>query len=216
MKKEPEHSITPEPISGNFIPPINGDEPPNADPLDPFNPARLRISPDYLTQGAVKKLLTHVPVKKPNPQHFIRVHPDKSYRITAAVIELKEERETYLVAPEYFSELDESLQTISTLYLAVNRQKVLFLWPVRLPGADGRINSCHATAHEAAERAMKDWIRVVPIQSLGGYQQWLAETRFPEPEWPQIPHNEILRIAFKDRLATGPDHPVMQKLRGAI
>ena len=52
------------------------------------------------TQSGVKKLLTTVPVRKPNRQDFVRVHPDAAYRLTpAAIIELKEDREVYLVTP---------------------------------------------------------------------------------------------------------------------
>jgi hypothetical protein len=182
-------------------------------PSEFFDPVKLRIAPDYLAQGAVKKLLTHIPIRKPNSQRFIRVHSDRNYRITSALIELKEERETYLVTPEYFAELEEDLQTIFTLYLAIDRAGILFLWPVRMPGPDGRINSWHSTAHEAAEHAMQVWLRVVPSTSLGGYQQLEPAT---EPEWPTLPFSKILEIAFKGRLVTGPDHPVMQRLRGAI
>jgi hypothetical protein len=185
-------------------------------PPELFDPVKLRIAPDYLAQGAVKKLLTHIPIRKPNPQRFIRVHPDKNYRITSALIELKEERETYLVTPEYFAELEEDLQTIFTLYLTIDRANILSLWPIRMPGSDGRVNSWHSTAHDAAERAMQVWLRVVPSQSLGGYQQHAPEIRYPEPEWPTLPFSKILEIAFKGRLVTGPDHPVMQRLRGAI
>ena len=119
-------------------------------------------------------------------------------------------------APEYFKELDESLQIVTTLYLTVNRQNVPFLWPIRLPGPDGRVNSWHSTAREAAEYAMKAWIRVVSNHGLGGYQQWEAKVRFSDPEWPDLTMGEILAIAFKDRLVTGPDHPVMLRLHGAI
>jgi hypothetical protein len=38
-----------------------------------------------------------VPVRKPHRQELVRVHPDEAYRIQAAVIELKDDREVYLV-----------------------------------------------------------------------------------------------------------------------
>src|SRR5262245_37913934 len=46
-----------------------------------------------------------VPIRKPNKQEFIRVHPSEAYRLTsAALIDLQDERETFLVAPEFVPE----------------------------------------------------------------------------------------------------------------
>src|SRR5271166_3792977 len=53
---------------------------------DPFDPARLRLSQDYLAAAGVKKLLTTVPVRKPSKEWFVRCHPDPAYRIETCVI----------------------------------------------------------------------------------------------------------------------------------
>ena len=54
---------------------------------DPFDLDFLRFDPS-LTEGiGVRKVLNTVPVRKPNPQDFIRVHPDPAYRLPLAVIE---------------------------------------------------------------------------------------------------------------------------------
>jgi hypothetical protein len=104
------------------------------DPFDPFDPANLRLDPEYLKSGGVKKLLTTVPVRKPNKQDFVRVHPGLEYRLCGVgMIELQEERETYLVTSSYVRELDPHNFSLCNLYLAINRQKVMFLWPVKLP-----------------------------------------------------------------------------------
>jgi hypothetical protein len=187
---------------------------PLPEPDDPFHPDSLRISQEYLAQAVAKKLLTTVPVKKPSRQDFIRVHPD--YRHNAALIELREERETYLVHPKFYPEVEETLRSLYTIYLAINRQKVVFLWPVKLPGPDGRQTAWHTSASDCAERAMKNWVRVAANMSLGAYEVSLAETRLAEPEWPEAPFPDLLRIGFKNRIIDGPDHPVMLRLRGVI
>ena len=43
---------------------------------DPFNPTNLRLSQSFVETAGVKKLLTTIPVRKPSPQDFVRVHPD--------------------------------------------------------------------------------------------------------------------------------------------
>ena len=68
----------------------------------PFdNLSALRLDQSYADTVGVKKLLTTVPVRKPGRQDFVRVHPDPKYRLTpAAIIEVKEDREVYLVTSE--------------------------------------------------------------------------------------------------------------------
>jgi uncharacterized protein YbdZ (MbtH family) len=184
------------------------------DSFDPFDPENLRIDQSYLSQPAAKKLLTTVPVRKPHKQDFIRVHPAEVYRLNAALVELHDERETYLVLTRFISELGEGEYFVATLYLCVNRQKVLSVWPVKMPPPNGRETTWHTSAADAAKRAMKTWIRVGSNMGLGAYEAYEAVQDFGEPEWPELSFPEILRIAFKGRVIEGPDHLVIKKLRG--
>ena len=45
---------------------------------DPFDPAALRLDQSFADTVGVKKHVTTVPVRKPNRQDFVRVHPDRS------------------------------------------------------------------------------------------------------------------------------------------
>jgi len=107
-------------------------------PADPFDLANLRLSQNFNEAAGVKKLLRTVPVRKPNRQDFIRVNPSPAYRENFAMVELKEDREQYLVAGAgLVAELAAEIVNM-TIFTATNRQGVCFLWPVRLPNADGR------------------------------------------------------------------------------
>jgi hypothetical protein len=187
----------------------------NVGGLDPFNDlASLRLDQSYTDGISVKKLLTVVPVRKPNRQDFVQVHPDPEFRLApAAILELKDDREMYCVTPDMAVELAGEVFAAS-IYTAINRQGVVHLWPVRLPTPDGKINQWHQSAAEAAERAMKSWIRVVADMSLGAYQVYEATANIPDPEWPALSFMELMRIAFKGRFIDRPNHPVVQKLRG--
>ena len=70
-----------------------------APPPDPFDPAALRLDQTFLEGGGAKKLLLTVPVRKPGRHDFVRVRAEPNFRENLAVIELKEERETYLIHP---------------------------------------------------------------------------------------------------------------------
>jgi hypothetical protein len=183
-------------------------------PSDIWSPEALRIDQSFLNVGAAKKLLTTVPVRKPNKQDFVRVNPDPDYRLPVGLIELNENREMFLVVPEVSQELSQSEFFLATLYLTFNRQKVLSVWPVKLPAADGRINAWHASAAAAAERAMYKWIRLAANMNLGAYEISEAIADYGEPEWPDLKFMEILKLAFKDRLIDSPNHAVIQQLRG--
>lgn len=182
---------------------------------DPFDPAKLRLDQSFSEKVGVKKLLTTVPVRKPNKQEFVRVCPDPNYRLTpAAVIELKEDREVYLVTPDIAQQLPGEFSVV-TLFTAINRQGVLFLWPVKLPGPDGRQLEWHRSSAEAAEKAMERWVRVTANMDLGAYEIFEAMGDLPDPEWPDLPITELLKIGFRDRVVNRTDHPLVQRLRGA-
>jgi hypothetical protein len=104
----------------------------------------------------------------------------------------------------------------ATLFTTINRQSTLHLWQVKLPNPNGRHNEWHRSAAEGAERAMKKWVRVTSNMSLGAYEIFEASGDPPEPVWPDVSFEEILRIAFRDRIVDRADHPLVQRLRGAV
>src|SRR6516165_5864135 len=209
MKKKLEIVEPVEPVEPTAIEPVATDKVP-----DPFDLANLRLAQNYNETAGVKKLLRTVPVRKPNKQDFIRVHPDAAFRENFAMIELREDREEYLVAgSELVGELAAEIVN-NTLFTAINRQGVVFLWPVRLPDADGKQMEWHRSARDAAEGATKCWMRVSPNMSLGAYEQIVAEAITAEPQWPEVSFQELIRMAFRDRLITSLDHPLVQRLRG--
>lgn len=191
-------------------------DPETPPPADPFaDISALRLSQDFASGVGVKKLLVTVPVRKPHRQWFVRVHPDESHRLQTAVLELKEERETYIVDPSLWSALPGEIVPMA-IYTAINRQGVVFLWPIRLPGEDGRQIEWHRSALEAADRACRSWVRLAASFSLGAYEVSVASAELPEPLWPEQSFQDLLRIGFRDRYINSMDHPVVKSLRGEM
>jgi len=181
-----------------------------------FDPTTLRLDQSFADTVGVKKLLTTVPVRKPGRQEFVRVSVEPAFRLTpAAIIEIKEDREVYLVRPEIVPAVPGEFAMV-TLFTAITRQGTLFLWPVKLPSPEGRHNEWHRSAAEGAERAMSKWVRVTASMSLGAYEIFEASGDLPEPVWPEFPFHEILKIAFRERLVDRPDHPLVQRLQGIV
>ena len=175
----------------------------------------LRIGQNFSETIGVKKQITTVPVRKPHRQDFIRVHDDESFYLQTAILETKEDRENYLLAPGLWESLPNEVIP-KMLYTTINRQGVLSLWPVRLPDATGRLDRWNNSAHKAAELAKDEWIRIASNRSLGAYEIFKPEGNLPDPEWPEIEFKEILKIAFQDRIIEDLDHPVLKQLRGQI
>jgi hypothetical protein len=191
-------------------------ESPEPEPADDvWDLDALRLDPDDDAGLGLQKALLTLPVRTPDRSWWIRVHP--THFLNTAVIELKEEREVYLVAPAIRSALGtESTRRNKTLVLAVNRQRDLFIWPINLPGPDGRTNDWNKSALAAAALARKGWIRVQANMSLGAYEVWQTTATVPDPIWPNLSLPDLLKIAFRDKFIGSLDHPVLKRLRGEV
>lgn len=186
---------------------------PSAPAPDPFDPASLRLSQDFASSLGVKKVLTTVRCRKPNRQEFVRVRPGEDWRLETAMYEDKALREHYLVDPGMWSDMAGEIQPVC-LFLAISRQNDLFLWPVKLPGTDGRSNSWTDSALAAAQLAERVWIRMAANMGAGLYDVFQASGELADPEWPELTFHEVLRLCFKDRFIRSADHPVLKALRG--
>jgi hypothetical protein len=181
-----------------------------------FDPSRLRLTQNFAEIAGVKKALITVPVRKPSRQSFIRTHPDSNYWLETAVIELKEDRDTYLVDPSLWNEIPLGEVAAKVLVTTVDRQGVLSLWPIRMPDPTGLHDEWSRSALECAQMARDAWIRVAANTGLGAYEAFHASGDFADPEWPDIKFAKILEIAFRDRFIKDLSHPVLRRLRGEV
>ncbi|MGY3584568.1 hypothetical protein ACVIGB_006374 [Bradyrhizobium sp. USDA 4341] len=176
---------------------------------------KLRLSVSSTVLGGTAEILSKVPVRKPQKQEFVRVHPDEGMMLATAVYEDKQDREFYFVAPNMMSAmLGETTPVI--LVTAMNRQKVSFLWPLKVANDNNSGNAWQDSALQGCEVAKKTWVRLVADMSLGAYRIWAAQGDLSEPEWPGKPLNELLEIAFRGRVIQSEDHPVVKRLRGLV
>lgn len=186
-------------------------------PLDPFtNLDRLRLTQDFAAGASVKPVLTTVAVRKPNRHEFVRVRAGEAWRFQTGTFTQKDSRETYLVAPELWPTLPGEVQPTLLVIVMSRLSAVPFVWPLTLPGADGRPNRWHESAIEAARLAESQWVRVVADMSAGFYVPYAAQGDLPEPGWPDVTLPELLRLAFGQRFIADVSHPVLRQLRGEV
>jgi hypothetical protein len=190
---------------------------PASDPFDVLNPELFRLDQSELDQPVVKTALTAVPIRKPEPLEFIRVHPDPNYRMgPVPFIALKKSREFYLVVPTLRRELKPREYWIGEIFLATNRLEKPFLWITTIQSPTGRVSDWYNSGIECAERAMHEWVQIVADQDAGVYTVALAEDRLEEPEWPEQTFQELFRLAFKRRTVDSLQHPIFKQLRGKV
>jgi len=181
-----------------------------------FDLDSLRLKQDFSETLGIRRILSLVPVRKPNRTNFFRVHPGEDYRMDVGILEMKEERETFLIPPDMMSEPGiYELVVPARLVTYITRQGVVGLWPLKLE-KDGKLNPWHESALKAAQLAEEHWVSIRADMSLGAYQIFLATAELPEPEWPEHTFSELVRLGFKGLIVDKPDHPLIQQLTGAI
>jgi hypothetical protein len=213
---------TPNPAPAAAVPP-----PPPSPPTDavasgapekapnPFNAASIRLAPDFVETAGTKKMVTTVPIKEmPGKQDWIRTHWDPAYTVTpVAFVKLEEERELYGIAPHIAAGLPEYEYYKAHLILAITRQGTPFFWAAKIStGSQGL--SWYNSRLVAIEQTQKQWCRVVPNIQASGYDLIVTRGNIPDPQWPDMPMEDLLQIAFKNKYVDREDHPLFDKLWG--
>ena len=175
----------------------------------------LRLPANYGATLGVKKLLTAVPVGKPKKSQFFRTHAADEMTFAAMFLEQKESRESYVVLPNVAQEISELVRPV-VLHAAIDRQNNVFLIPVPLPGEAGTRNPWHESLAQAVELAKLKWLRITANMHTGSYDVYEAEGALPEPEWPEHGIDALVEVAFRGKIITSLDHPVVQSLLGRV
>jgi hypothetical protein len=177
--------------------------------------ATLKLS-DTILAGA-KETLSKLPVRKPTKQEFVRTPQDDEMSLVTAVFEDKETREFFLIAPE-MREAMQALDQLTPVKLvpAMTRQNVLILVPAKLPSSSGSSSGWQESLLLALERAKVSWTRTSADMNLGAYRVWEATGKLSDPVWPTMSLNDMMALAFKDRIIDGENHPVFNRLLGRI
>jgi hypothetical protein len=131
------------------------------------------------------------------------------------MVENKATAETYIVSEEVASVLGGLVRAVE-LYAVIDRQNNVFLVPVPLPGSNGVRNPWHESLLQTVTRAKLVWLRISANMTLGGYDIFEATAKLPDPDWPDITFEELLEIAFRGRIITTTDHPVVQEKLGGV
>jgi hypothetical protein len=199
----------------NQVPPPNGVDGGGTDFDSLFdNLDALRVAPNYT--GSAKPATLTCPVRKPSEQTWFRIRPEPTWS-TVTTLFKDDEGDWFLVAPSMRGHLGKFARP-AAIYCGITAQGTVFLWPILLHDEKGKLNRWHETGHAAARQAMQVWTRIESSRDLGGYRANTPTGHFDEPVWPEdvATLSDLLRLGFGQRIIDKPDHPLLQKLRGAV
>jgi hypothetical protein len=182
---------------------------------DPFDLSNISVAGVTSEDLGVEKPILVVPVDKPSKQDFFRTHPDPSYHVEVRVLKVEAERETYLVTKDVWLAIPGETKLVR-LVPYLTRTGGLGLWPVSLPDdlLGKKDTNWGITARAAAELAETKWVRMQSNMARNCYDV-VTSDKIPDPVWPNITSQDILKIAFGDgRLIDRMDHPVIRQLQG--
>lgn len=188
-------------------------ETPTPEPRRDIN--QLRLPQNFGETLGVRKILTHVPVGKPGPDRFFRVHPSEAMRFGTLIYEDKATKDVYVVVPD-LADMFGRLARPVVLHLAVDRRGNPFLIPVPLPSQSGSRIPWHESLAQAVNKAKDDWVRIASNMAAGVYDVFVATAALQPPDWPDKKIDELVSLAFKGKIVDQLDHPVIQGLQGKV
>ena len=93
-------------------------------------------------------------------------------------------------------------------------QGAVFLWETAMRGEETNANQWILSAWNAQGIAQDKWIRVVSNRQNASYDVKVSESDLGDPVYPEEQFDEILRVAFRNKVIETLDHPILKKLRG--
>lgn len=158
----------------------------------------------------VQQILSRAPGK----QDFFRVK-DVGDDLNFACIVHDAQKKHYLVKPSLIPTLHKEV-VIKTFYICCDQDSNIYVWPVKAPDKDGRIDTWNASAHRVATHAKTNWVRKTSNMQLGEYEILEAIGLTKDPIWPDMEMSEIIEKAFNNSIIDSEDHELVKKLRGQI
>jgi hypothetical protein len=214
----PEIDIEPAPSQSD----ANGSAPPEIPPAD----AKAKVS-KYARFMASEQVLAaseetaHTCLYGPPPRtSFVRVHPDKSMRITLMTVvhEVGTKKQSYLLheALQADPELEGMTKMVMVVpYITHHHPAKLGIWPISIENR----NSWGQSAFNIVDLLEFKWLRVTPVVRRSEYVTKPCAVTFPEPDWSKHPPliDGWLDLAFGPTDWLTPenwtDHPFRKFLR---
>ena len=192
--------------------------PPEEVLYNPLKLDKLRTKSDVLK--GVWTDPSRIPVlTRPEPNTWVRVRPGEEY---SAVIDLLvatnasnsgDRNPLYVATDAVRPELERFIKPHRVAVGVTYHDKVEFLWARAVGGGD---NTWTASIMRAMDKCETDWIALDSDRALGEYKIHVAprSEQWGEPKWRDRTLEDVLGLAFRDRIINTMDHDVVKRLLG--
>jgi hypothetical protein len=176
--------------------------------------ARFRLDQNFEAFAGGDALLVNCEIRKPGKFEWFRCHPNQEFWFRTLLLELKDERQTFLVDPSLRKHLV-GIAKPAMLVLSINSNGAHFWLNCGMPDERGTWNQWHKQLYRAAEAAVSQWVTV--LAQAGGYEVRPAEDGiYGEPKWrPAYSLDELVDLACEgDHVIADLSHPVIRRIQG--
>jgi hypothetical protein len=193
---------------------------PSKEELDDFAPENLRAEQEYGDEDmGLSNSMTTIPVGRPNKKVFFRCNPDPATHINVRLIknDIEGQDGKFYYVPRRLEDHPALVDHWRwfTLFPIITRQSRFGLWAVGCRDEDGNMNEAHSSARKVLGIARYKWTRCW-FEGANQCKEMdpVRAENIPEPVWPDRTPADIVRLAFTDRVVTGPDHLIIKLLDG--
>ena len=179
-------------------------------PPNPFaNIDALRRAQDY-GEFIGGEATTSFSVRTLKDGVHLRVNPDPAYTLLGMYTHENKDG-VYFVWPQFCTALG-SLPRRCNLHVAVDGHGTYFLLRVKQLNPDqDKDNKWYSTARMVAAAATQQWVKVTkPTDAEGGWGYVPIHHKMFDPKWPEKPLEEILAMAFPDRVVDRVNHELIE------
>jgi hypothetical protein len=186
--------------------------PPTETPVSPSRYAKFRLEEGQETIIQGRSVLVNVSIEKPKPTAWFRTAENTDRWIVTPLVD--HDGDLYLLDRELAGALgtDSAIYTARLIPFVSDTGKPGF-WPIKMPRAGSKVLAWTTTALEAADRARTKWTRISANMRDACYNVFEASFDRP-PEWPTESDDDLLDLAFGDRIIEDTNHPIIQRLQG--
>jgi hypothetical protein len=187
---------------------------------NPAAAASLAIDQSHMEEFAnLEEQSSIVECKRPAKGIFFTVRPETTKpwqdRKFYFLLEL-EGRDPYLVAPDIAKQKsDEDVIRPVLIARYVTMKGDEGLWPLKLDQPDARSNPFNQSALHILEIAgTRKWVRIVSGKKQKHYRHQISPRTFEQvpPRFSERSFDDLINIAFKDRIITSLDHEIWDVL----
>ncbi len=179
-----------------------------------FDLKELALSQDFPSMAPTTANAAAPSIRKPSPQWWVAFSKNLKHRQVFPLLEMKDDREYFVVAPQLRDALVEEWHPI-LLVLFQTRQGAFFLCPIRMPDQNGKLDTWNTSGHNILHTYAEQWIRRQSDMQAGGYRVVIPISPYEPPMWPENT-DKLFEDALKGRVIDSLDHPTIKKLRGGI